>query len=152
MSGLTLSSTIVALSLAFSILGPRAAGRNTEYATDNAPTQIKGRLANGVWGGPHIRMEVTGKGSQIEFDCAHSTIDEPIVLDRRGRFHVKGKFTAEHGGPIRRDEEPGSSPIRYAGEVKGKTLTLTITKAETSEKVGTFILTQGSEGRLMKCR
>jgi len=97
-------------------------------------------------------MEVTDNGAQIEYDCAHSTIDEPIALDRSGKFQVKGKFTPEHGGPVRSDETPKSSPVRYLGELKGNELTLTVTNTETGKTLGNFNLSRGSDGRLMKCR
>ncbi|HKQ53011.1 MAG TPA: hypothetical protein VJT74_11615 [Pyrinomonadaceae bacterium] len=119
---------------------------------NNAPAEKSDRLAAGVWGGQHIRMEVTDGGAQLEYDCAHSTIDEAIVLDRQGRFEVKGKFTKERGGPVRRDRPPNSSPVRYSGQVEDQTLTLTITHDETGESFGDYTLTRGSEGRLMKCR
>ncbi|HJU56208.1 MAG TPA: hypothetical protein VJ715_16620 [Pyrinomonadaceae bacterium] len=119
---------------------------------NNAPAGSNERLAVGVWGGQHIRMEVTDGGAQIEYDCARSTIDQPITLDSQMRFAVKGKFTREHGGPIREDEVPNVSPVRYAGQVSGKTLTLTVTHDETGESFGTYTLTQGSAGRVMKCR
>ena len=31
-------------------------------------------LPNGVWGGEHIRMDVTDSGADIEFDCARGTV------------------------------------------------------------------------------
>jgi len=36
--------------------------------------------------------------------------------------------------------------------VKGDTLTLNVTVGDSKESVGTYTLTRGSEGRLMKCR
>ena len=149
---LNLMVVVFAVLLIFSIFGQSGSCRNRETSKNGAQVEQTVKLANGVWGGQHIRMEVTGNGAQIEYDCAHSTIDEPIVLGSDGKFDVKGKFTAEHGGPIRGNDEPQSSPVRYVGEVNAKTLTLTITKIETNETLGSFTLTQGSEGRIMKCR
>ncbi|HEY0377669.1 MAG TPA: hypothetical protein VGC87_12160 [Pyrinomonadaceae bacterium] len=118
---------------------------------NNAAVEKKDRLAEGVWGGQHIRMEVTADGAELDYDCAHSTIDQPIVLDRQGRFEVKGKFTREHGGPVRNNETPNSTPVRYNGQVEDQTMTLTITHDETGEDFGSYTLTEGSQGRLMKC-
>jgi len=97
-------------------------------------------------------MEVTDSGAEIEYDCAHSTVDEPIVLDSEGNFEVKGKYLRQHGGPIRKDEESNGSIVRYTGHAKGRELSLTITNPEKKETIGTFTLTQGSDGRVMKCR
>jgi hypothetical protein len=149
-----LALSFVTVSLLFSILGHGSSCRSEGAKMSNAPVvkNDDNKLAAGVWGGQHIRMQVTDGGAQIEYDCAHSTIDQAIVLDRQGRFDVKGKFTREHGGPVRDNEAPNSSPVRYAGQVEDQTLTLTITHDETGESLGSYTLTQGSVGRVMKCR
>lgn len=116
------------------------------------PVQRNEKLANGVWGGQHIRAEVTDKGAVIEFDCANGTIDGPITLGDKGGFDVKGKFSAEHGGPIRGGEEDNGRSVRYVGRVSDKELTLTLSDLATKENLGSFTLTHGNEGRLMKCR
>jgi hypothetical protein len=142
----------LAVCLLFSILGEGGSCRNKEAERSNVPVERNDKLANGVWGGQHIRLEVTDSGGNLEYDCAQSTIDEPIILNREGNFDVKGKFTPQHGGPIRRDEENNSYPVRYTGKTKDGEMTLTITNPEKKETIGTFNLTRGSEGRLMKCR
>jgi len=116
------------------------------------PAETNDKLAAGVWGGQHIRAEVTESGADIEFDCAHGAIVQPIVLDGKGGFDLKGKFAPEHAGPIRRDQEDNSRSVRYVGKVKGEELTLTISDLNTKESLGDFTLTHGSDGRLMKCR
>ena len=109
----------------------------------------------GSWGGPHASLEITGETARIEYDCAHGTLHGPIVLDREGRFEVAGTHTPEHGGPVREGEEESSRPARYRGQVTGKTLTLTLILMGSGngpgEEVGTFTLTQGAAGRLVKC-
>ena len=142
----------LAICLLFTILGEGRSCRGKETERSKAPVERNDKLANGVWGGQHIRLEVTDSGANIEYDCAQSTIDEPIILDGEGNFNVKGKFTPEHGGPIRRDEENNSYAVRYAGKAKDGNMTLTVTNPEKKETIGSFTLTRGSEGRLMKCR
>jgi hypothetical protein len=138
--------------LLFTCLGEGGSCRSKEATVSKAPVESNNRLAKGVWGGQHIRLEVTGSGATLEFDCGNSTIAEPIVLDRNGNFDVRGKYTPEHGGPIRNDEESNSYSVRYVGHASNKELTLTITIPDKKETIGNFTLTQGSEGRLMKCR
>ena len=48
------------------------------------------RVATGVWGGPHVRLQVSDNGGEIEYDCAHGTIAQPLVLDAQGHFSVAG--------------------------------------------------------------
>lgn len=149
----------LAVCLLFTILAEGGSCRNREAAvnkaaseTNNRPGENNNRLAKGVWGGEHIRLEVTDNGANIEYDCANSTIDEPIILDRQGDFDVRGKYMPEHGGPIRRDEENNGYSVRYVGHARDKELTLAITNPDKKETIGDFTLTQGSEGRVMKCR
>ncbi len=111
----------------------------------------KSKALTGSWGGLHIRLEVTGETARIEYDCAHGTIDGPIVLDHEGRFEAAGTHAAERGGPVREGEEAPSQPARYRGKVTGRTLTLTLILASSGEEVGTFTLTRDAAARLVKC-
>ena len=106
----------------------------------------------GTWGGEHISLEVTGQGGQVEYDCAHGTIDQKIIPDARGRFDLRGTHVREHGGPVRKDETADSHPARFVGEIKGDTMTLAVTESDTKESVGTFTLVYGQTPHLMKCR
>lgn len=105
-------------------------------------------LTLGTWGGPHIEMTVGPEGATIEMDCAHGAIDGPVKVGGDGRFHVSGTYAAEHGGPVREDEEKGR-PAVYEGRVEGKTMTLVIKVGE--EEVGKYELTQGRSARITKC-
>lgn len=106
----------------------------------------------GTWGGEHISLEVTDQGGRVEYDCAHGTVDQRIVPDARGCFDVRGTHVREHGGPVRRGETEDSHPARFAGEIQGDTMTLTVTESDTKEVVGTFTLVFGQRPRVMKCR
>ncbi|HZT57829.1 MAG TPA: pilin [Pyrinomonadaceae bacterium] len=109
-------------------------------------------VKTGTWGGQHISLEVTAEGAQVEYDCAHGTVDQKFVADAEGRFDLRGTHVREHGGPVRRDETPDSHPARYTGRIKGDTMTLTVTETDTNESVGTFTLAFGQPPRVMKCR
>jgi len=110
------------------------------------------RLAQGTWGGPHIRIAVGDSSATIEYDCAHGQIDGPLVTDRRGRFSLKGTHSPEHPGPVRDNELFSGEPARYTGWTDGKKMTLTVTLAGQKEMLGTFNLTLGGAGRIFKCR
>ena len=108
------------------------------------------RVPKGEWGGQHVRLTVEDAGGTIEFDCAHGSLDEPLLLDSSGRFDVKGRLVAE-GGPVRKDEPETARPARYRGESDGQHLSLQVT-LEGGEDAGTFSLAKGSQPRLFKCR
>jgi hypothetical protein len=114
-------------------------------------TRRKGPLL-GLWGGEHISMEVTERGATIEYDCARGTIEQKIALDRRGRFDVPGIQVAEHGGPVRQNEQPSGDPVRFSGQVKGKRMDLSVSNSVTKTLVGNFTLVHGAEPKLRKCR
>jgi hypothetical protein len=109
-------------------------------------------LPVGLWGGEHISVEVTEQGATVEYDCAHATIEQRIVLDRRGRFDVSGTQVQERGGPVRQNEQLTSYPVRFAGQVNGKRMKLTVRNSATKELIGTFTLVHGAEPKLRKCR
>ena len=109
------------------------------------------RLAQGAWGGPHIRLTVGDSSATIEYDCAHGQIDGPLVVDSRGRFSLKGTHSPEHPGPVRDNEQSTGQPARYTGWTDGKKMTLAVTLAGQKETIGTFNLTLGGKGRIFKC-
>ena len=175
MHSLKVSSVLLAMPLLFIFLGQSNSCRTTNatnaakentVAKDNTVNKDETltkkedgliRIGDGagadVWGGEHIRLQVTGKGAEIEYDCAQGTMDKPPVADAGGRFDIKGTHRAEHSGPIRRDEEESNGrPARYAGKIVGDTMTLTVTLTDKSEAFGTFTLTRGNEGKVFKCR
>jgi hypothetical protein len=87
----------------------------------------------------------------VEYDCAHGTIDEPLVPDDAGRFEAKGTFVLERGGPLREGETLETHAARYVGRMDGKTMTLTVTLIDTSQTVRTFSLALGAPPRIVKC-
>ena len=109
-------------------------------------------LAEGLWGGEHIRMDVTAAETKIEFDCGHATIASRILIDPRGRFVAKGTYAEERGGPVRQGEESHGYPAQFRGTVNGKNMKLTVTRTDTNEVLGAFTLTHGREPELVKCR
>ena len=141
----TLAAALLLLT-AFTAAGGRA------QMSQTGGTPAPDALTPGVWGGDHIRFEVTERGADIEYDCAHGTIEGRIVVDRRGRFSVRGMHYEEHGGPVRAGEAAASYPVRLSGVVGGSLLRLTVTRAGTRRLVGTFSLARGREANLVKCR
>ena len=112
-------------------------------------TQNMQRIPTGVWGGPHISIEIGEKSARIEYDCANGTIDGPLVVDSNGNFKLRGTHRLE-GGPITPDDDKKGQPATYTGSIKGNTMTLTL-KVGNSE-AETFTLEKGKQGELVKCK
>lgn len=102
-------------------------------------------------GGDHVRLTVNEANAIVEFDCAHGTLDQPVVTDRDGRFDVAGTFVREHGGPSRPDEVLDRHPARYVGVMAGNKMTLTTTTTDEPQTLGPFALVQGVYPKLIKC-
>ncbi len=128
-----------------------SSGPSANQMKSPAISQKSATIPEGVWGGVHIRIEVTDQGADIEYDCAHGRILEPLRVNAEGRFEAKGTHARERPGPVREGTTPEEQPARFAGVVNGKTMTLKVTVTATSENIGTFTLTQGSEGVIRKC-
>ena len=119
------------------------------FISVTAETQNMQRIPTGVWGGPHINIEVGEKSATIEYDCASGVIDGPLVVDGNGNFKLRGTHRIERGGPISADEKPNEHSATYTGSIKGNTMTLTLKVGDSDE---TFTLEKGKEGELVKCK
>ena len=135
--------------------GSAAAGRRASM-TQGGKKSVRRRapdtLMPGVWGGRHIRFEVTEDGARVEYDCAHGTVEGKIVVDGGGRFNVYGMHYEEHGGPVRPGEGARGFRVRLSGRVGGSLMKLTVTRPGTREVIGTFSLARDREALIVKCR
>lgn len=135
-------------------LVPRTAARRASQAAGRRGGRARAdALLPGVWGGEHVRLEVTEGGANVEFDCAHATVRGPVVVGAAGRFSVAATYFEEHGGPVRAEESSASGfPVRLTGRVGGSLMKLTVTRARTRRVIGTFSLARDREAELVKCR
>src|SRR5262245_54892968 len=106
---------------------------------------------DGDWGGQHVGMVVTPSGAQLEYDCAHGRITEPLRPDEDGEFVAAGGHVREHGGPIRQDEQIVELPARYVGRVRGGRMTLRVELSADGTTLGTFELERGASPNVFKC-
>jgi hypothetical protein len=104
-----------------------------------------------IWGGNHVRMEVTGSGAELEFDCATGTITDAMP-ETEGAFSLKGTFTPERGGPTRDGDTSRTVDANYSATIKNDTMTLRVVVGGKDQEAAQYVLVRGREGRLMKCR
>ncbi len=114
-----------------------------------APTKA---VPNGVWGGKHIRMEVSDSGAEIEFDCARGSISQRLELDDNGRFKVQGIYRADTPAPAAVGSGLPASGVKatYTGTLSGSSLRLQVF-IEGQDMPRIFDLVQGDQGHLAKC-
>lgn len=96
-------------------------------------------------------IQVEPDRANIEFDCARGSIEQPIFLNKKGRFDVAGIFVREHGGPVGENEPPDTHPARYTGRVYRKMMSITVTLTDTMETIGSFTLIYGQSPYVTKC-
>jgi hypothetical protein len=90
----------VAVALIIASVGLGCAGQmKASHPAQSTPAGPAKAVPNGVWGGEHIRVEVSDSGADIEFDCARGTISQPLTLDAQGRFKLQGTYKAETPAP-----------------------------------------------------
>lgn len=143
------SPTLFVIALLFAALGQGNSCQSIKVT--HMPEKRADRIPAGVWGGNHVNLEVTDESAMLEFDCAHGSINQPILLDERGRFDAKGTYVAEGHGPARQGAEPESAAARYYGSVSGDTMTLTVELSGASGMKSSYTLTSGRQGKLWKC-
>lgn len=135
--------------------GSTAEGRGasmTQGGKKSVQRRAEDALTPGVWGGEHIRFEVTESGASVEYDCAHGTVEGKIVVDAQGRFSVYGTHYEERGGPVRPGDDARGYRVRLSGRVGGSLMKLTVTRAGTRKVIGTFNLARDREAMIVKCR
>lgn len=144
---------MVATGVLFVGLPDRLCNENQSKTRENTnPSQMGStKVLEGVWGGENIIMEVTADSAVITCDCAVGTIDEPMKLDKDGRFKVQGTFTRQQGGSVRSDQVRERHPVHYVGRIEGKSMTLILKLPKTNETVDTFYLTYGETPELKRC-
>lgn len=156
--GLKIALALAALQLCAALPaahGSTVADRRAS-TTQGTKRIVRGRaldtLMPGVWGGEHIRFEVTEGGAKIEYDCARGTVEGQIVVDSQGRFNVYGTHYEERGGPVRPGAGTRGYRVRLSGRIGGSLLKLTVTRAGTRKVIGTFNLARDREPVIVKCR
>jgi hypothetical protein len=143
-----IAQTLVTFTLITATLFQGLAGSHRNV---NGPSGRMDNVLTGMWGGQHIRLEVSSSGASIEYDCAHGTIDQPMTLDSKGYFDVRGTHVTERAGPVREGERSDALAARYTGRIQGETMIITVVLSDSRENAGTFTLGYGKTPRLRKC-
>lgn len=110
---------------------------------------VPDEVPHGSWGGVGAALEVDAQGADVELDCAHGRIEEPLRLDDEGRFRAAG-FLAFEGGPVTQEGFDRRSAT-YDGSLDGQRLELRVATAGSEETIGPLLVVFGEAPRLLKC-
>lgn len=103
----------------------------------------------GRWGGERLNLFLDANGGRVETDCASGLIAGPVQADRQGHFSATGTFAVQRAGSQPADVDDRAA-ARYSGDVKGDTMTLTISPvAGAAPQV--FHLRKGVAVKLVRC-
>lgn len=111
------------------------------------------RVPPGLWSGEQLILTVTPTGATVEFECGAGRLDEPLILDDRGSFVLRGSYAAQSGGPASATQTttPALS-ARYRGHLTDPShLVLTVELPASDTSQGPFELELGGEDSLQRC-
>ena len=109
-----------------------------------------GTAQTAMWGGDHVRINVTVAGADLDFDCAAGTITE-TVPETDGTFRLRGTFTPGPSGPSR-DDRSRTVAAMYSGTIERNTMTLHIVLDGQDREVAQYSLLRDRDGTVRKCR
>ena len=118
--------------------------------SDPTPPAVP-RVPEGRWGGVGLSIEVTSSGAKMELDCAHGTIDSPLILDDQGNFDLPGTLVLEHGGPVRQGEPERKEAVRVTGRLDGQTLRVRVVRPDAPKQRDSISVALGKPPILRKC-
>jgi hypothetical protein len=135
--------------------GKGVSDKTKNRSSQNQPSPLataspQKRVAEGRWGGQHLRLEVSADGAEFEFDCAHGRLTGPLTLNN-GRFAAAGTYVRERGR-VRMDDSEEGQRVYFKGQVEGSRMTLSFSLAEDGSEAETFTLIHGAEAKLFKCK
>jgi hypothetical protein len=119
-----------------------AAGVAGVWTACKSPVAAGGVLLTGSWGSPQGRFTGTEVSTQFTGPCGSGNTNEPIMLDRHGRFDMIGRYGAS-GGVF--------SDARFKGAVSDKKISLHVKLADSTDAVAPITLDLGQQPALATC-
>jgi len=107
-----------------------------------SPTSTGGILLTGQWGSAQGRFTATQVTTVFNGACGSGSTNEPLMLDKKGRFELTGLYGAAGTAQV---------AARFRGAVGSKTLTLRVVKSDSTEAVPTIVLDLGQQPALATC-
>jgi hypothetical protein len=119
-----------------------AAGVAGVWGACKSPVAVGGVLLTGSWGSAQGRLTATEASTQFTGACGSGDANEPILLDKHGRFDMVGRYGVSGSVP---------SDARFIGVVSSKKVTLRVKLSDSSEAVAPITLDLGQQPALATC-
>jgi len=107
-----------------------------------SPAAPGGVLLTGSWGSPQGRLTATQVSTQFNGACGVGNTNEPLLLDKKGRFNMVGVYGARGAA---------QSAARFKGSVASEKVMLRVMLADSSQAVAPIELHLGQQPALASC-
>jgi hypothetical protein len=101
----------------------------------------------GTWGGDDAGLIATDTSAHVHIGCTLGDTKGRIVPDGEGRFSISGTYDVD-AYPVERGI---IHPAVFAGQIVGRTMTLTVTLTDTARVLGPVSLVFGKEPQMRAC-
>lgn len=119
-----------------------AAGAAGAWGACRSPVAAGGVLLTGSWGSPQGRLTATEVSTQFTGACGSGSANEPIMLDKHGRFDMVGRYGVTGAVP---------TDARFKGAVSDRKLSLQVKLADSTDAVAPIMLDLGQQPALATC-
>lgn len=113
-------------------------------------TATESGALTGIYGGDRVNATFTANGARLEFDCAFAKIDGAVLPDGDGRFVARGRYLADHAGPIEGDTATRAVAAVFEGRIAGDTLRIEL-KVTGEDSTRVLTLVRGQRVKLVRC-
>ena len=128
---------------AFGVALGLAAGVAGVWGACKSPAAVGGILLTGSWGSTDGHLTATEVNTVFSGACGSGSTNQPIMLDKHGRFDLTGVYGASGSA---------QSNARFVGATGDRTLTLRVLAADSTPLLGPIVLQLDQHPAMASCR
>jgi len=107
-----------------------------------SPAAVGGIMLTGSWGSTEGHLTATEVNTVFSGACGSGNTNEPIMLDKHGRFDLTGVYGASG---------TAQSNARFVGAVGERTLTLRVMRSDSTAMLGPIVLQLDQQPAMGSC-
>ena len=119
-----------------------AAGVAGVWGACKSPAAVGGIMLTGSWGSTDGKLTATEVNTVFTGACGSGNTNQPIMLDKHGRFDLTGIYGASGSA---------QTSARFVGATGERTLTLRILAADSTQIAGPFVLQLDQHPAMASC-